>query len=170
MLAQRGAGDSRRKRKDIPETIELAIGMKILSPEEPPLGDTSIITLKHLPQCFLVKLARTRAARFDGLDNGVVPIFPAKSSKQITVAKKAKTVTHLQYPATAAYCFTEYRSQGQTILHVTVNIASPPSGKLSFNLYVALSRNSGRGTIRLLREFDDDIFFGSARAGADAGG
>ena len=167
-LAQRGAGDGRQKRKDLPETIELAIGMKvmvtnnvatdfditngargiivdiILSPEEPPLGDTSIITLKHLPQCVLVKLARTRAARLDGLNNGVVPIFPAKSSMQITLAKKAKTVTCFQYPIMATYCFTDYRSQGQTISHVTVDIASPPSGKLSlFNLYVALSRSSG---------------------------
>jgi len=29
-LAQRGAGDGRRKRKDLPETIELAIGMKVM--------------------------------------------------------------------------------------------------------------------------------------------
>ena len=74
-LAQRSTGDGRRKRKDLPETIELAIGMKVmvtsniatdlditngargtvvdivLNPEEPPLGDSSIIALKHLPQC-----------------------------------------------------------------------------------------------------------------------
>jgi hypothetical protein len=182
-LAQRSTGDGRRKRKDLPETIELAIGMKvmvtsniatdlditngargvitdiILNPEEPPLEDCSIITLKYLPQCVLVKLNRTRAARLDGLDDGVIPIFPAKSSMQIVLEKKAKTVTRLQYPVTAAYCFTDYRSQGQTISHVIVDIASPPSGKLSlFNLYVALSRSSGRETIRLLRDFDDEIF------------
>ena len=27
-----------------------------------------------------------------------------------------------------------------------------------FNLYVALSRSSGRSTIRLLRDFDDELF------------
>ena len=60
---------------------------------------------------------------------------------------------------TAAYAFTDYRSQGQTIPYVLVNIASPPTGGLSlFNLYVALSRSSGRSTIRLLRDFDDEIF------------
>jgi len=182
-LAQRSSGDGRRKRKDLPETIELAIGMKvmvtsniatdlditngargtivdvILNSEEPPVGDSSIVTLKHLPQCVLVKLNRTRAARLDGLDDGVIPLFPAKSSMQITLAKKAKTVTRFQYPITAAYSFTDYRSQGQTIPRVIVDIASPPSGKLSlFGLYVALSRSSGRETIRLLREFDDQIF------------
>ena len=60
---------------------------------------------------------------------------------------------------TAAYAFTDYRSQGQTIIYVIVDIASPPSGSLSlFNLYVALSRSSGRETIRLLRDFDDQLF------------
>jgi len=182
-LAQRNTGDGRRKRKGLPETIELAIGMKVmvtsniatdlditngargtivditLNPEEPPLGDSSIITLKHLPRCVLVKLNRTRANRLTGLDDGVIPIFPPKSSMQITLTKKAQTVTRFQYPITATYCFTDYRSQGQTIPYVIIDIASPPSGELSlFNLYVALSRSSGWETIRLLREFDDDIF------------
>jgi hypothetical protein len=60
---------------------------------------------------------------------------------------------------TAAYAFTDYRLQGQTIPLVLVDIASPPSGTLSlFNLYVALSRSSGRSTIRLLCDFDDKLF------------
>ncbi|KAG1830514.1 hypothetical protein EV424DRAFT_1315396 [Suillus variegatus] len=42
---------------------------------------------------------------------------------------------------TAAYAFTDYRSQGQTIPYVLVDIATPPTGGLNlFNLYVALSR------------------------------
>jgi len=42
---------------------------------------------------------------------------------------------------------------------VIVDIANPPSGTLSlFNLYVALSRSSGRSMIRLLPEFDDSTF------------
>ncbi|KAI6098558.1 hypothetical protein EDD16DRAFT_1562833 [Pisolithus croceorrhizus] len=60
---------------------------------------------------------------------------------------------------TAAYAFTDYRSQGQTIPTVLIDIATPPTGGLNlFNLYVALSRSSGRSTIRLLRNFDDNIF------------
>ncbi|KAJ7621444.1 hypothetical protein FB45DRAFT_753768, partial [Roridomyces roridus] len=46
---------------------------------------------------------------------------------------------------TAAYAFTDYRSQGQTIPMLMVDIASPPCGALSlFNLYVALSRGDDR--------------------------
>ncbi|KAG6822648.1 hypothetical protein H0H92_013075 [Tricholoma furcatifolium] len=60
---------------------------------------------------------------------------------------------------TASYAFTDYRSQGQTIPNVLVDIATPPTGGLSlFNLYVALSRSSGRQSIRILRDFDDSIF------------
>ncbi|KAI9061023.1 hypothetical protein FKP32DRAFT_1539277, partial [Trametes sanguinea] len=61
---------------------------------------------------------------------------------------------------TAAYAFTDYRSQGQTIDKVIVDIKQPPGpNRLSlFNLYVALSRSSGRKTIRLLRDFDDGMF------------
>jgi len=86
----------------------------ILDPDEPPLEGDSIATLKRLPYCVLVKLNRTRAARLDGLDDSVVPIFPAKSSMQITLGRKTKTVTRLQYcqyPITAAYCFTASRKR-----------------------------------------------------------
>ncbi|KAF9789431.1 hypothetical protein BJ322DRAFT_1177486, partial [Thelephora terrestris] len=60
---------------------------------------------------------------------------------------------------TGAYAFTDYRAQGQTIPYVVVDIAAPPTSGLSlFNLYVALSHSSGQETIRLLRDFDDDMF------------
>ena len=68
-------------------------------------------------------------------------------------------VRRKQLPITPAYAFMDYQSQGQTIRYVIVDIASPPSGALSlFNVYVALSRSSGRSTIRLLRDFDDKVF------------
>ncbi|KAF9786963.1 hypothetical protein BJ322DRAFT_1052944 [Thelephora terrestris] len=31
----------------------------ILNPDEPPLDEGSVVTLKHLPECVLVKLSRT---------------------------------------------------------------------------------------------------------------
>jgi hypothetical protein len=69
-----------------------------------------------------------------------------------------KTVHHRQFPVTPVYAFTDYWSQGQTIKSVIVDVAKPPSGSgLSlFNIYVALSRSSGRDTIQLLHNFDRD--------------
>ena len=46
-----------------------------------------------------------------------------------------------------------------------MDIARPPKGRLTlFNLYVALSRSSGRDTIRLLQDFDDEVFLVSHAA------
>ena len=59
------------------------------------------------------------------------------------------------------YAFTDYRSQGQTFTSIIVDLAKPPSGgELSlFNIYVTLSRSSGRKTIRLLRQFDETTLY-----------
>jgi hypothetical protein len=178
-----------RRPKDLPNKLEIAIGMKImvtdnietdldmtngargetvdiiLHPDEDiPDEDDNIIHLKHLPAYLLVKLPKTRVTSLMGLDNGIIPIEPATTRYRISMETKKgepiqKSVQRKQFPLTAAYSFTDYRSQGQTLLFVIVNIASPPTGTLTlFNLYVALSRSSGRNSIRLLRDFDDNLF------------
>ncbi len=119
--------------------------------------------MKYLPSYLLVKLTRTRATKLEGLDDCVLPIEPGTTAYRIKIMVGGKmvqrTVKRKQYPLTAAYGFTDYRSQGQTIPYVIVDIAIPPTGGLNlFNLYVALSRSSGRSTIRLLRNFDDKLF------------
>ena len=43
--------------------------------------------------------------------------------------KGIHTVRRRQFPITAAYAFTDYRSQGQTITYVLVDIAPPPRSK-----------------------------------------
>ena len=175
--------DRRQRDKGLPEYIHLAIGMKvmvtnnlqtdldvmngargvvvdiILNPEEPPFEDGSLVELKHPLECVLVKLSRMRAAALLGSGEGVIPIQQISTRTQICVGGKSRTVTCTQFPITGAYSFTNYRAQGQTIPYVIINITSPPTSGLSlFNLYVALSRSSGRDTIRLLRDFDDGMF------------
>ncbi|KAG8792528.1 hypothetical protein FRC12_005844 [Ceratobasidium sp. 428] len=182
------AGLEKRKRINLPEVVELAVGMEVMvtynveteldvangargvvqeiiidrreqildalteSPRE--------VTLTYPPECVLVKLNRTKAHTLPGLGPGVVPIIPMERGYEICSRDGThKRVLRRQLPITAAYAFTDYRSQGQTIAHVIVDIARPPSGGLApFNAYVALSRSSGRGSIRLLRDFDDSPF------------
>jgi ATP-dependent exoDNAse (exonuclease V) alpha subunit len=56
---------------------------------------------------------------------------------------------------TAGYAFTDYKSQGQTIEYVIIDIGKPPTGTLSpFSVYAALSRSRGRESIRLPRDFE----------------
>lgn len=114
----------------------------ILHPEEPAMGQEGVVHLRHLPLCVLVRLERTRATQLPGLEPGVIPVFRRR-----------------QFPLTGAYAFTDYRAQGQTLHHVIVDIATPPCGTFTLtNVYVALSRSSGRDTIRLLRPFKRSIF------------
>ncbi|KAJ8516236.1 hypothetical protein ONZ45_g6447 [Pleurotus djamor] len=188
VIAQRRTArkDSFARRRDLPKRIELAKGMKvmvttnlatdlditngargvivdiILHPDEPPVADDPIVKLKYLPSYILVKLFRTRATQLDGLEESIIPVEPLTQSFRIKVDSNGKerqaTVKRRQYPVTAAYAFTDYRSQGQTIPYVIVDISRPPGPPLSlFNVYVALSRSSGRDTIRLLRNFDKEM-------------
>ena len=47
----------------------------------------------------------------------------------------------------------------QTIEYIIIDIGKPPTGMLSpFSAYVALSRSRGRDTIRLLRDFNNNLF------------
>ena len=177
----------RQQRKDLPEELEIAIGMQVmvtmnietdldiangargeivdvvLDSREPPLPPDAIIHLSYQLSYILVKLNRTRAPRLDGLAEGVVPVQVASQSLKISLVNSEgkvvnKTISRKQYPITGAYAFTDYRAQGQTIPFVLVDIATPPSGRITlFNLYVALSRSRGPDNIRLLRDFKDDI-------------
>ena len=64
----------------------------------------------------------------------------------------------MQLPLTLAYAFTDYRAQGQTLEPVIVDIRPPPHGSLTpFNIYVPLSRGTGRDNIQLLRAFDERL-------------
>ena len=116
--------------------------------------------------------------RNTGLEERVIPVEPASYTYRINCLGSegnviTRTVRRRQFPMTPAYAFTDYRSQGQTLAAVIVDIATPPTGKqlfcdrpgwqtvggLSlFKLYVALSRSSGQSTIRILRDFDENIF------------
>ena len=59
----------------------------------------------------------------------------------------------------AVYAFADYCSQGQIILYILIDIATPPTGPLSlFNLYVALLRSSSCSTIHLLQDFNKKLF------------
>lgn len=182
---------SRYRKHDLPNTVQIAVGMKvmvtqnvetdlditngargvivdiILDPEEPPLDNSAVVKLQRPPSYLLVKLNRTRASKLAGLDESVIPISTRQQTFRISYnttegKETTRTVRRRQYPVTSAYSFTDYRAQGQTLPFVLIDIATPPTGTLTlFNLYVALSRSSGRESIRLLRDFKDELFMAS---------
>ena len=150
--------DSRQRKQDLSQTLQMAIGMKVmvtqnvvtdlditngargtivdiwLHPDEPPICDLKpTIELKYLPPCVLVKLDHTRTSQLTGLEERVIPVEPATQPYRISCQGSegntiTRTVRRRQFPMTAAYAFTDYRSQGQTLPAMIVDIATPPTG------------------------------------------
>ncbi|KAG2070006.1 hypothetical protein BDR04DRAFT_1156004 [Suillus decipiens] len=99
-----------------------------------------IVELKYPPTYILVKMDHTKAVQLEGLEKDVLLLVPLKRTFTIVHGKGLKTNRRRQPPITQAYSFTDYRSQGRTISHCIVDIATPPGGGLTpFNMYVALS-------------------------------
>ncbi|KLO06659.1 hypothetical protein SCHPADRAFT_910151 [Schizopora paradoxa] len=121
------------------------------------------VRLKYMPACVLVKLDRTKVGKLPGLEEGVVPITPIEKPFSCMVGEESRGFTRYQLPMTGAAAFTDYRSQGQTIVYVILDLATPPSGGplTLFNLYVALSRSRGASTVRLLRDFSPALLMSS---------
>lgn len=97
---------------------------------------------------------------FEGLGAGQIPVFPSEGGFNIEDSRgMVSQIVQRQYTLTAAYTFTDYKSQGQTLEHILVNLAKPPTGGLTpFNAYVALSRSQGWATICLLKPFKSKLF------------
>jgi ATP-dependent exoDNAse (exonuclease V) alpha subunit len=178
--------DGGEERAGLSKTVELAVGMPVmvtwnvhtkldiangsrgeivgikLHPENNQTNnhhDDCVQNLTHPPAYVLVRLQKTKIFQLPGLPPHVIPIWPITKKFTINLGGTNITVSRTQLPITAAYAFTDYRAQGQTIVPVIVNIGRPPSGGLTpFNVYVALSRAKGRDSIRLLRDFDECLF------------
>jgi PIF1-like helicase len=167
----------------LPHKVEIAIGMKamvlsnistdadlangsrgtivdiVLDPREIVERTGSAVThLKFPPAVILFQPLHGQDIQLHGLPRGTVPILPTHTSFRLG-GKKSSLVDRNQIALVAAYAFTDFKSQGQTMECVVIDLAKPPSGALTgFNAYVALSRSRGRDTIRLLRDFEEKLF------------
>lgn len=135
-LASRREPKGKRRRKELPEVVEIAVGVQNLETdsdiangahgeivdvvlderEEAQEDDAGTVHLKYPPLYVLVKLTHSRADCLDGLEERVIPL-QAVTQKMRTIVDegrgkhKIQTVTRQQYPVTAAYAFTDYQSQ-----------------------------------------------------------
>ncbi|KAJ8585381.1 hypothetical protein M405DRAFT_911791 [Rhizopogon salebrosus TDB-379] len=134
----------------------------ILDPREAPIVQSVIeqrqTYLHYPPILVIIELDFCELPQLPGLPPRHVPLSPI-SSKFTVGSNPSIRVTRRQLALTPAYAFTDFKSQGQTIDHVLVDIGKTTCFGLSpFNAYVGLSRSRGRETIRLLRDFDDNLF------------
>ncbi|KAF8226808.1 hypothetical protein L208DRAFT_1299996 [Tricholoma matsutake] len=123
------------------------------------VGEDSTVLLRYLPSVIIFWPLHCTFPHFPGLQEGLIPIFPAERKFTIQGHSGGKIkVTQRQLAFTAGYAFTDYKAQGQTLEHVIVDLAKPPRGSITpFRAYVALSCSRGRDTIRLLWDFNDTL-------------
>ena len=122
--------------------------------------DPGIIELAFSPTTVILKLSRKPTFdAFPGLRPGEVPIFPFEDKFYIGSKAEGVTITHRQTPLTPVYAFTNQKSQAQMLGNVIVDIGILKCFPVNqFAAYVALSRSTGRESIRLLRDFDERLF------------
>ncbi|KAF5311183.1 hypothetical protein D9611_012999 [Ephemerocybe angulata] len=90
-----------------------------------------------------------------GLDPGIVPIFPTSVSIAFNVRigdTTAKSFSRLQVPLIPAYSYTDYKSQGRTLTHAIIDIASSQGQ----GVYVMLSRVKTLRGLLILRWFSQN--------------
>ena len=157
---------------NLPNKVDLAVGMKtmvlqniathadlangsrsvitdiILHPNECAVPDAdNKVYLQHPPAAVLFLPHSGSKVQIPSLPKGVIPIFPSRNTFSLE-GKCQITVHREQLAVTAAYAFTDYKAQGQTMECVIVDLAKPPSGAfIGFAVYVALSRSHGQPTI-----------------------
>ena len=168
---------------NLPNKVDLAVGMKamvlqniathadltnssrgiitdiILHPNEDAVTNAeNKVYLKYPPVAILFSPFSSSDVQLPGLPKGIIPIFPSRNT--FSLGGKHRIAVHRhQLALTAAYAFTDYKAQGQTMECVIVDLGKPPSGSLTgFNVYVALSRSHGQSMIRLLQDFDKKLF------------
>jgi ATP-dependent exoDNAse (exonuclease V) alpha subunit len=113
------------------------------------------IHLQYPPPVIYFKPDIQTSTVFEGVPEGIIPISPSVTRFNVDIDGGKIQLERRQLGIVPAYAFTDYKSQGQTMEYVIVDISKPPTGALSpFSVYVALSRSRGRKTIRILRDFD----------------
>ncbi|KAJ8580064.1 hypothetical protein M405DRAFT_891925 [Rhizopogon salebrosus TDB-379] len=110
------------------------------------------------PILIIIELDFCELPQLPGLPPRHIPLSPI-CSKFTIGSNPSIRVTRQQLALIPAYAFTDFKSQGQTIDHVLVDIGKTTCFGLSlFNAYVALCCSRGRETIRFFKDFDDNLF------------
>jgi hypothetical protein len=81
---------------------------------------------------------------------GIVPLFPQRSYIKYTHHSQTCDFSRLQIPIVPAYAYTDYKSQGRSLQHAIVDLASSRSLQ---SLYVMLSRVKSLSGLAILRWF-----------------
>eukprot|EP00752_Nemacystus_decipiens_P017326 g15522.t1 len=129
-----------------------------LDPREDFIADPapgySVVNLRYAPLRVLVyiKTADEAGLHLEGLDRGVIAIAPVEKEFTIVgVGKREFTIRRRQLPLTAGCVSSVFRSQGQTMPKIMLDIRRPPGTAMDpAAVYVALSRATSLDALNLL--------------------
>lgn len=114
----------------------------------------SAVNLRFPPIRVLVYLqsADDAGLQLDGMPRGVIAVAPIERTfSVIDINKRKFSIKRHQLPLTAGCLSSVYRSQGQTLRKIILNIRQPPGPKMdTAAVYVALSRATGLNDLNLL--------------------
>jgi hypothetical protein len=89
------------------------------------LNEEGNIHLKYPPAIILFKPNRKMTLTFVGLPLGIIPFMPSYAKFTVTGRSgKPYRIQRSQYAMMAGYTFTDYKSQGQTIENVIIDIGN----------------------------------------------
>jgi hypothetical protein len=75
-------------------------------------NEDGIVWLQYPPVMILFQPYHHEFEPFPGLEPGLIPIFPTELSFTIDKGDRLTKVRRRQYPLSAAYTFTDHKSQG----------------------------------------------------------
>ena len=79
--------------------------------------------LMHPSAMIIFKPIKSTFPKFDGLDEGEIPLFPSEHNFQISTSSRKKVKFHCQqYTLTPGYTFTLNKGQGHTLGSIMVDI------------------------------------------------
>ncbi|OKO94694.1 ATP-dependent DNA helicase pfh1 [Penicillium subrubescens] len=115
------------------------------------------------PACILFKPDRPKPTAFQDLEPSILPVFPLERS----ITLKGYSVRRKQVPMCPAYCLTDYKVQGSTLVAAILDLKDDPTirgqdrHRKYCSTYVQLSRLRSSKGLHLLQEVDmEDLRFG----------
>jgi hypothetical protein len=165
------------KTQSLPGILRIFVGMRCMITSNihtsSGLSNGSFATVEYVPderssngfpRYILLRLSTPPKHSYPGLPKGVVPIFPISGSFMVAVENKKKasiSIRRKQFPIIPAYALTDYKSQGDTMNSVLLDIRKPPTGTWAvfFAIYVLLSRVSKLSGLYFMHDFDESVLY-----------
>ncbi|KAF5332297.1 hypothetical protein D9611_008065 [Ephemerocybe angulata] len=137
-------------------TENISIKFKVVNGSEGTITDIqySEVEDRRYATVVYVKISSSSCIHAPGLEAGIVPIFPTASTIKYPTRFRnnvSKSFSRRQVPLIPAYSYTDYKSQGRTLKHAIVDLASAKQQ----GVYVMLSRVTTLKGLLILRWFPE---------------